>query len=89
MAAVAEAVCRGRMGLADEKRPVASLLFLGPTGVGKTALCKALADCVYGSRDALSGWICRNIWSKHAVSRLLGAPPGYVGHGEGGELTEH
>ena len=86
--AVAEAVCRGRMGLADEKRPVASLLFLGPTGVGKTALCKALADCVYGSRDALVRLDMSEYMEQHAVSRLLGAPPGYVGHGEGGELTE-
>ena len=88
VAAVAEAVCRGRMGLADEKRPVASLLFLGPTGVGKTALCKALADCVYGSRDALVRLDMSEYMEQHAVSRLLGAPPGYVGHGEGGELTE-
>lgn len=86
--AVADAVCRGRMGLADEARPVASLLFLGPTGVGKTALCKALADCVYGSRDAMVRLDMSEYMEQHAVSRLLGAPPGYVGHGEGGELTE-
>ena len=86
--AVADAVCRGRMGLADEARPVASLLFLGPTGVGKTALCKALADCVYGSPDALIRLDMSEYMEQHAVSRLLGAPPGYVGHGEGGELTE-
>lgn len=88
VAAVAEAVCRGRMGLADERRPVASLLFLGPTGVGKTALCKALAEAVYGSRDALVRLDMSEYMEQHAVSRLLGAPPGYVGHGEGGELTE-
>lgn len=87
-AAVADAVCRGRMGLADGARPVASLLFLGPTGVGKTALCKALADCVYGSRDAMVRLDMSEYMEQHAVSRLLGAPPGYVGHGEGGELTE-
>ena len=86
--AVAAAVCRGRLGLADGARPVASLLFLGPTGVGKTALCKALADCVYGSRDALVRLDMSEYMEQHAVSRLLGAPPGYVGHGEGGELTE-
>lgn len=86
--AVAEAVCRGRMGLADGSRPVASMLFLGPTGVGKTALCKALADCVYGSGDAMIRLDMSEYMEQHAVSRLLGAPPGYVGHGEGGELTE-
>ncbi len=86
--AVAAAVCRGRLGLADGARPVASLLFLGPTGVGKTALCKALADCVYGSRDALVRLDMSEYMEQHTVSRLLGAPPGYVGHGEGGELTE-
>ena len=86
--AVAEAVCRGRMGLADSARPVASFLFLGPTGVGKTALCKALADCVFGSRDAMVRLDMSEYMEQHAVSRLLGAPPGYVGHGEGGELTE-
>lgn len=87
-AAVADAVCRGRMGLADGSRPVASLLFLGPTGVGKTALCKALADCVYGTRDAMVRLDMSEYMEQHTVSRLLGAPPGYVGHGEGGELTE-
>ncbi len=86
--AVASAVCRGRMGLADGRRPVAPMLFLGPTGVGKTELCKALADCVYGSRDSLVRLDMSEYMEQHAVSRLLGAPPGYVGHGEGGELTE-
>ena len=85
---VAAAVCRGRMGLADSARPVASMLFLGPTGVGKTALCKALADQVYGTRDALVRLDMSEYMEQHAVSRLLGAPPGYIGHGEGGELTE-
>jgi len=85
---VTRAVCRGRLGLADSARPVASMLFLGPTGVGKTALCKALADCVYGSQDALIRLDMSEYMEQHAVSRLLGAPPGYVGHGEGGELTE-
>ena len=88
VSAVAAAVCRGRLGLADSARPVASLLFLGPTGVGKTALCKALADCVYGSSDAMIRLDMSEYMEQHAVSRLLGAPPGYVGHGVGGELTE-
>lgn len=85
---VVRAVCRGRLGLADSARPVASLLFLGPTGVGKTALCKALAECVYGSSDAMIRLDMSEFMEQHAVSRLIGAPPGYVGHGEGGELTE-
>jgi len=63
-------------------------VFLGPTGVGKTALCKALADCVYGTQDAMVRLDMSEYMEPHAVSRLLGAPPGYVGHGEGGELTE-
>lgn len=85
---VASAVCRGRLGLADEDRPVASMLFLGPTGVGKTALCKALAEIVFGSSDAMVRLDMSEFMEQHAVSRLIGAPPGYVGHGEGGELTE-
>ena len=86
--AVAEAVKRGRSGLADEQRPVASLLFTGPTGVGKTELCKALAQELYGSRDALIRLDMTEYMEKHTVSRLLGAPPGYVGYEEGGLLTE-
>lgn len=85
---VASAVCRGRLGLAEGNRPVASLLFLGPTGVGKTALCKALAESVFGSQEAMVRLDMSEYMEQHAVSRLLGAPPGYVGHGEGGELTE-
>ena len=85
---VSAAVCRGRMGLADGARPVASMLFLGPTGVGKTALCKALARCVFGSVDAMVRLDMSEYMEHHAVSRLIGAPPGYVGHGDGGELTE-
>ena len=88
VSAAARAVRRGRSGLADEKRPVASLLFMGPSGVGKTELCKALAEAVYGSPDAMIRLDMSEYMEKHAVSRLLGAPPGYVGHGEGGELTE-
>ena len=85
---VAGAVRRGRSGLADHRRPVAALLFMGPTGVGKTELCKALAEAVYGSRDAMLRFDMSEYMERHAVSRLIGAPPGYVGHGEGGELTE-
>jgi len=86
--AAARAVRRGRSGLADQRRPVASLLFLGPSGVGKTELCKALAEALYGSRDALIRLDMSEYMEKHAVSRLVGAPPGYVGYDEGGELTE-
>ena len=86
--AVAEAVRRGRSGLAEEKRPVAAMLFTGPTGVGKTELCKALSEAVYGSEDAMIRLDMSEYMEKHAVSRLVGAPPGYVGHDEGGELSE-
>lgn len=86
--AVVAAICRGRLGLADSNRPVASMLFLGPTGVGKTALCKALAECVFGSQEALIRLDMSEYMEQHAVSRLLGAPPGYIGHEEGGQLTE-
>jgi len=85
---VAAAVRRSRAGLRDETRPVASLLFTGPTGVGKTELCKALAETVYGTPEALIRLDMSEFMEQHTVSRLLGAPPGYVGHGEGGELTE-
>ncbi len=86
--AVANAVRRSRTGLRDENRPVASMLFMGPSGVGKTELCKALAEVVFGTRDALCRLDMSEYMEKHTVSRLLGAPPGYVGHGQGGELTE-
>ena len=86
--AVARAVRRGRSGLADQRRPIASLLFTGPSGVGKTELSKALARAIYGSESALIRLDMSEYMEKHAVSRLIGAPPGYVGHGEGGELTE-
>jgi len=88
VAAVARAVRRGRSGLSDGRRPLASMLFTGPTGVGKTELCKALARAVYGSESALIRLDMSEYMEKHTVSRLLGAPPGYIGHGEGGELTE-
>ena len=86
--AVAEVVRRGFSGLRDENRPVASLLFTGPTGVGKTELCRALAEEVYGSRDAMIRLDMTEYMEKHSVSRLIGAPPGYVGYEEGGKLTE-
>ncbi len=84
----AEAVRRGMSGIRDESRPVASLLFAGPTGVGKTELCRALAQELYGSRDAMIRLDMTEYMEKHTASRLLGAPPGYVGYEEGGKLTE-
>ncbi len=86
--AVAEAVRRGCSGVRDENRPVASLLFAGPTGVGKTELCRALAEELYGSRDAMIRLDMSEYMEKQSVSRLIGAPPGYVGYEEGGKLTE-
>ena len=86
--AVAQAVRRGRVGLKEPGRPVGSFLFLGPTGVGKTELCKALAAALFGSEDALIRFDMSEYMEKHTVSRLLGSPPGYVGHEEGGQLTE-
>ena len=86
--AAAEAVRRGRSGLAEQKRPAAAMLFLGPTGVGKTELCKALAEAVYGSEDAMIRVDMSEYMEKFTVSRLIGAPPGYIGHDEGGELSE-
>jgi ATP-dependent Clp protease ATP-binding subunit ClpA len=88
VAAVAEAVRRGCSGVRDENRPVASLMFTGPTGVGKTELCRALAQELYGSRDALIRLDMTEYMEKQSVSRLIGAPPGYVGYEEGGKLTE-
>ena len=85
---VARAVLRGRTGLRDTARPAASMLFMGPSGVGKTELCKALADCVYGSRDALVRIDMTEYMEANSVTRLIGAPPGYIGHEEGGTLTE-
>ena len=88
VAAVAEAVRRGCSGVRDENRPVASLLFTGPTGVGKTELCRALAQELYGSSEALIRLDMSEYMEKQSVSRLIGAPPGYVGYEEGGKLTE-
>ena len=86
--AVSNAVRRSRAGLSDPKRPNGSFLFLGPTGVGKTELCKALADFLFDSEDAMVRVDMSEFMEKHSVARLIGAPPGYVGYEEGGSLTE-
>ncbi|WP_018307180.1 ATP-dependent Clp protease ATP-binding subunit [Desulfitobacterium hafniense] len=86
--AVSRAVRRARAGLKDPKRPVGSFIFLGPTGVGKTELARALAEALFGEEDALIRIDMSEYMEKHAVSRLVGAPPGYIGHDEGGQLTE-
>ncbi len=86
--AVADAVIRARSGIKDPKRPIGSFLFLGPTGVGKTELAKALAESLFDSEDNLVRIDMSEYMEKHAVSRLIGAPPGYVGYDEGGQLTE-
>ena len=86
--AVSHAIQRGRMGLKEPSRPVGSFLFLGPSGVGKTALCRALAEQLFGSDSALLRFDMSEYGEKHAVSRLIGSPPGYVGYDEGGQLTE-
>ncbi len=86
--AVSNAVRRSRAGLSDPNRPNGSFLFLGPTGVGKTELCKALADFLFDSQDALVRLDMSEFMEKHSVARLIGAPPGYVGHEDGGYLTE-
>ncbi|RMD60431.1 MAG: AAA family ATPase, partial [Planctomycetota bacterium] len=86
--AVADAVRRSRAGLGDPNRPIGSFLFLGPTGVGKTELCKALAEFLFDTEEALVRVDMSEYMEKHAVARLIGAPPGYVGYEEGGSLTE-
>ena len=86
--AVARAIRRGRVGLKDPNRPVGSFLFLGPTGVGKTELSKALAEAVFGSESAMIRVDMSEYMEKHSVSKLIGSPPGYVGYDEGGQLSE-
>ncbi len=86
--AVANAVRRARAGIQDENRPIGSFLFLGPTGVGKTELCKALAEFLFDDENAMTRIDMSEYMEKHSVSRLIGAPPGYVGYDEGGQLTE-
>ena len=86
--AVAKAIRRSRVGLKDPKRPIGSFLFLGPTGVGKTELCKTLAGAMFGDENAMVRIDMSEYMEKHTVSRLVGSPPGYVGHEEGGQLTE-
>ena len=88
VSAVAKAVRRGRVGLKDPKRPIGSFLFLGPTGVGKTEVSKALAEAVFGKEDAMIRVDMSEYMEKHSVSRMIGSPPGYVGHEEGGQLSE-
>ena len=88
VSAVARAIRRARAGLKDPKRPIGSFIFLGPTGVGKTELCRALGEAMFGDEDALVRIDMSEYMEKHAVSRLVGSPPGYVGHEEGGQLTE-
>ncbi len=88
VSAVAKAIRRGRVGLKDPKRPIGSFIFLGPTGVGKTELCKALAEAMFGDENAMIRLDMSEYMEKHTVSRLVGSPPGYVGYDEGGQLTE-
>ena len=86
--AVSKAIRRGRVGLKDPKRPIGSFLFLGPTGVGKTELCKALAEAMFGTENALIRVDMSEYMEKHSVSKMIGSPPGYVGYDEGGQLSE-
>ena len=88
VSAIAKAVRRSRVGLKDPKRPIGSFIFLGPTGVGKTELCKALAEGLFGDENAMIRLDMSEYMEKHTVSRLVGSPPGYVGFDEGGQLTE-
>ena len=88
VSAVAKAIRRGRMGLKDPKRPIGSFIFLGPTGVGKTELTKALAELLFGDPNAMIRLDMSEYMEKHSVSKLIGSPPGYVGYEEGGQLTE-
>ena len=85
---MAKAIRRGRVGLKDPNRPIGSFLFLGPTGVGKTELSKALAECLFGNEDAMIRVDMSEFMEPHSVAKLIGAPPGYVGFDDGGQLTE-
>ena len=86
--AVAKAVRRGRVGLKDPGRPIGSFLFLGPTGVGKTELSKALAEALFGNEESMIRVDMSEYMEKHSVSKMIGSPPGYVGHDDGGQLSE-
>ena len=88
VSAVSKAIRRGRVGLKDPKRPIGSFLFLGPTGVGKTELCKALAEAMFGTENALIRVDMSEYMEKHSVSKMIGSPPGYVGYEGGGQLSE-
>ena len=88
VSAVSRAIRRGRVGLKDPKRPIGSFIFLGPTGVGKTELCKALAEAMFGDESAMIRLDMSEYMEKHTVSKMIGSPPGYVGYDEGGQLTE-
>ena len=85
---VADAVIRARAGIKDPRRPIGSFIFLGPTGVGKTELARALSEALFDSEENMIRIDMSEYMERHAVSRLLGAPPGYVGYEEGGQLTE-
>ncbi|MBE5796800.1 MAG: AAA family ATPase, partial [Clostridiales bacterium] len=88
ISAISRAIRRARAGLKDPKRPIGSFIFLGPTGVGKTELCRALGEAMFGDENAIIRVDMSEYMEKHAVSRMVGSPPGYVGHEEGGQLTE-
>ena len=88
VSAIAKALRRGRVGLKDPKRPIGSFLFLGPTGVGKTELCKALAEAMFGDESCMIRIDMSEFMEKHTTSKMIGSPPGYIGYDEGGQLTE-
>ena len=85
---ISKAIKRNRMGIKNDNKPIGSFIFLGPTGVGKTHLAKVLSETVYGSEDSVIRLDMSEYMEKHSVSKLVGAPPGYVGYEEGGQLTE-
>ena len=88
MTAVSRAIKRSRVGLKDPKRPIGSFLFLGPTGVGKTELSKALAEALFGDENSIIRVDMSEYMEKHSVSKMIGSPPGYVGYDEGGQLSD-